>query len=87
MNLNIFKTKIREPELTCKTEIVLSDGKFATIHHVRVGHFIKCKSDDSETTAINLIKALVKVDGWPLDTEDVMNLKLEDFHLITKHLL
>lgn len=89
MDLNIFKKKPETivPDLTCKTEIVLSDGKFATIHHVRVGHFLKCKNENTDMTAISLLKELVKIDGEFLTTKDIMNLKLEDFTTITKHLL
>ncbi len=69
-----------------KTEIILSDGRFATIHKVKLGHALASQDENQIHQAAKLIHLTVKIDDKHPTILEILNLDLEDFHLIMHHL-
>ncbi len=65
-----------------KAEVILSDGRFATIHKIRVGHLLASSSNDPLQNAVKLIINSVKIDDKVPEPIDILNLEVRDFHKI-----
>lgn len=69
-----------------KSEVVLSDGTFVTIHKVKIGHLLLSQDICELSRALKLISVTTKFDDKKPTTQDVLNLDLEDFHKIMEQL-
>jgi hypothetical protein len=69
-----------------KAEVVLSDGRFATIYKVKVGHILAAEDENQMHQAVKLIAVTVRIDDKFPTIEDVLNLDVEDFHKIMHQL-
>jgi hypothetical protein len=65
-----------------KGEVILSDGRFVTIHKLKLGHLYLSKDDNEMAQAIKLISFTTKIDDKPPSLEEVLNLDVEDFNKI-----
>lgn len=69
-------------QLDKKSEIVLNDGRFASIFNVKVGHMLAAQDKDQFTQMIKLVTLVVKIDDKELTAKDVLNLDQRDFNKI-----
>lgn len=71
-----------------KGEVILSDGRFVTIHKIKVGHLLASHNGSSSDleSAIKLITVTTKIDDVSPSVHDVLNLEREDFHKIMEAL-
>jgi hypothetical protein len=69
-----------------KAEIVLSDGSFASIYHLKLGHLVLTEDSSDMLRAAKLITLTVKIDDKYIGIEEALNLNVSDFNLIIKHL-
>lgn len=69
-------------QLDNKAEIILEDGRFASIHKVKVGHMIVAQDADPLVQMAKLITLVVKIDNQPVSVKDVLNLDIKDFSKI-----
>lgn len=68
--------------LDSKSEIILEDGRFASIHKVRVGHLLAAQDPDPMVQMVKLIALTVKIDNNKVSVKDVLNLEIKDFQKI-----
>ena len=73
-------------QLDKKSEIILSDGRFATIYKLKLGHLVLAHDNNPMHQAVKLISCAVKIDDKFPEVQEVMNLEVEDFHKIMHHL-
>lgn len=69
-----------------KGEVILSDGRFVTIHKVKIGHLLASYGSSDLETAIRLITVTTKIDDVAPTVHDVLNLDRDDFHKIMEAL-
>ncbi len=69
-----------------KSEIVLSDGRFASIYKVKVGHLLAAEDINPMHQAVKLIAVTVKIDDKFPSIEEILRLDVEDFHKIMNQL-
>lgn len=69
-----------------KGEIVLSDGRFAAIHKIKVGHIVLSRAETELMSALKLIAVAVKIEDKVPTNEDLFNLNMEDFYKIMEAL-
>jgi hypothetical protein len=62
-----------------KSEIVLSDGRFATVCKVKIGHVIASQDENPMHQAVKLISIAVKIDDKTPTIQEVLHLDVEDF--------
>ncbi len=65
-------------------EIVLTDGRFAEIHRLRVIHVLGTESLSDFKRAVKIMMNVVKIDGKEPTLEDILTLDLDDFNNILK---
>jgi hypothetical protein len=65
-----------------KAEVVLSDGRFATVYKVKLGHVFYSQDENVIIRSVKLIVSIVKIDDKQPTIEEVFNLNIEDFYLI-----
>ncbi len=70
-----------------KGEVVLSDGRFATLFKVKAGHFLMSQDPNKMIELCKIMTMTVRVDDKLLTTQEVFNLDIEDFNKIAHHLL
>ena len=63
-----------------KGELVLSDGRFATVFKLKVGHLLLARDPDDLSRMLKLLTVTVKLDGEPMTMKDAVNLELDDFN-------
>lgn len=69
-----------------KSEVILEDGRFASIYKPKVAHMIAAQDPDSLIQMVKLITLTVKIDEKELTAKDVLALDLRDFSKITEAL-
>jgi hypothetical protein len=69
-----------------KSEIILSDGRFATIHHMKVIHLALSEHENEYIRASKLISFLVKIDEQPVTVLDAFGLSPKDFIAIAREI-
>ncbi len=69
-----------------KAELILEDGRFATIYKVKLGHILRAQDSDPMHFSVKLIAQCVRVDDKPLGFEEIVNFDLQDYHKIMHHL-
>lgn len=69
-------------QLDKKGEVILSDGRFVSIHKVKIGHLYACQDDNEIGRAIKLIALTTKIDDKTPKIEEILNLDVDDFHKI-----
>lgn len=81
--------KVMGIKLEKKSEIILSDGRFATIFKTKAGHMIVAKSvglENLDLVFVRLFLQVVKIDDKELTLDDVMNLDNDDYLAIVKEI-
>lgn len=63
-----------------KGELVLNDGRFATVFKLKVGHLLLSQDMNDLLRMCKLLSITVRIDGEPVTVEDVLNLDIEDFN-------
>ncbi len=69
-----------------KAELILEDGRFATIYKVKLGHVVAAQDPDALHFAVKLIAQCVKVDDKIPTFQEIMNFDLHDYYKIMNHL-
>ena len=69
-----------------QAELILSDGRFATIFKVKAGHIAMSLDNNKMFECFKVMTYTVKVDDKPITMQEVFNLDIEDFNKICKHL-
>ena len=69
-----------------KAEVVLSDGRFATIFKVKAGHIAMSLDNNKMFECFKVMTCTVKIDDKPITMQQAFNLDIEDFNTICKHL-
>jgi len=62
--------------------LILSDGRFATVYFIKVGHLLAAEDSNPMYQAVKLINQVVKIDDEFPTIEDILELNVEDFHKI-----
>ncbi len=65
-----------------KAEIVLSDGRFATIFKLKAGHIAMSLDNNKMFEVFKIMTMTVKIDDKPITMQDAFNLDAEDFNKI-----
>jgi 5-enolpyruvylshikimate-3-phosphate synthase len=73
-----------EIESEIKGEVVLEDGRFVTVHKIKVGHVAVASDDNQVIQAAKLIAVSCLFDGKQAKLQDVLNLDMQDFDKIMK---
>lgn len=77
----------QEPaQLDKKAELILEDGRFATIHKVKLGHVIAATDPNDLHSAVKLIALCVKIDDKLPTIQEILNIDINDFHKIMAQL-
>ena len=69
-----------------KGEVILSDGRFVTIHKIKIGHIFAAQAGSDLEAAIRLVSLTTKIDDVSPTVQDILNLDREDFHKIMEAL-
>lgn len=67
-------------------EIILSDGRFATIYKVKVAHVVVCQDLSDLISMAKLVTMCVKIDSESIKVQDVLNMEIRDFNEICNQL-
>ncbi len=65
-----------------KAEVVLSDGRFATVFKVKAGHIAMSLDNNKMFEVFKIMTMTVKIDDKPITMQDAFNLDIEDFNKI-----
>lgn len=65
-----------------KAEVVLSDGRFVSIHSVKMAHMYCARDPDPLMQTMKLMALITRIDDQEVKLADILNLKLEDYNLI-----
>ncbi len=65
-----------------KAEVVLSDGRFATIFKLKAGHIAMSLDNNKMFEVFKIMTMTVKIDDKPITMQDAFNLDAEDFNKI-----
>ena len=70
-----------------RAEVVLSDGSFASIHQLKLGHLLLASDDNEFLRAAKLITLAVRIDDKNVSLQDALNLGVSDFNTIMEQLM
>jgi hypothetical protein len=76
---------LRKPVNAPVAELILSDGRFATLFTVRAGHLAMLKHGPA-IQPYELLTLTVLIDDAPVTLQDVMDMSIKDFNLIAGRL-
>lgn len=75
------------PEEDRKQEIILNDGRFATLYKVRMKHVIPAlMHTNTMMQMVHMIVCVVKIDDKPVSYNEVLELVPADFKLLSEAL-
>jgi hypothetical protein len=69
-----------------KGEVLLSDGRFATIFKVKAGHLAMSLDHNKMHEILKIMTMTVKIDDKPITIEEAFNLDIHDFNKISHFL-
>jgi hypothetical protein len=69
-----------------KSEVILSDGRFAEVFKTKFVHIILSDSDNPHARLVKLITMLVKIDDKSLSVDDVLGLDIKDANELIKQI-
>lgn len=67
-------------------EVVLDDGRFATILKPKMGHILNAKHSDDTIWMAQLMTHVVGFDGKAVSLEEVLNITVSDFSKIAEQI-
>ena len=87
--LSKFQKKDIEIEISSPAigEMVLSDGRFVTMHRLTAGHYALASDENQVLMAAKLIAISCKIDGVAPSFETVLSMDIKDFSAITTRLI
>lgn len=69
-----------------KGEVLLNDGRFATIFKVKAGHLAMSLDNNKMHEIMKIMTMTVKIDDKPITLEQAFNLDIHDFNKISHFL-
>lgn len=69
-----------------KGEVLLSDGRFATIFKVKAGHLAMSLDSNKMFEIFKIMTMTVKIDDKPITMQEAFNLDVNDFNKIIHYL-
>lgn len=87
--LSSFRNKEIEVEISSPAvgEMVLSDGRFVTMHKLTAGHYALANDENPILLAAKLIAVSCKIDGAAPSFETVLSMDIKDFNAIANKLM
>lgn len=82
-------TNVRQelvPSNNIKAEIILKDGTFVTIEHLKIKHVMVCEDSNKMMHGLKLITCLAKFDNEVPTAERILNLDPFDYNYILYHI-
>lgn len=87
----LFKSKLQPKSLKIKSEkkaeIILSDGRFAQIFNLKLGHLVASEDSNQLMQMAKIISMCVEIDDNPLSLEEVLNFSVRDLEKIVEQLV
>jgi hypothetical protein len=74
---------LESAQLDKKAEIVLSDGTFAEIFHIKACHLLLAEDSSEMKKMLKLIIQTVYIDDMPMTMTQALELKYKDLQAIT----
>lgn len=87
--LSSLRNKEIEVEISSPAigEMVLSDGRFVTMHKLTAGHYALATDENQVLMAAKLIAISCKFDGVAPSFETVLSMDMKDFNAIATKLI